>query len=238
MNFFIFDGKNSLDFGIRIENYPAVSYPQRVIETYQIPGRSGDLVFDTGAYGNASQTYSCWYKAPKEFSSYDLLDQIGKWLLSHTGYKRLEDSCFPDVYRMAVYSGPAEISSFFAKYGRAELEFTCMPQKWLKSGEIQIEVANGQQFINPGEPALPLIAITGSGAGSIGIGESSIDFSDIPEEGLVIDCENQNIYSGTQNKNALATVSGGFPKFPKGKSGVAFSGGVQTMAITPRWWIL
>lgn len=237
-NFFIFDGRNSLDFGIRIENYPEVSFPERVYETYQVPGRSGDLVYDTGAYGNVTQSYSCWYKAPKDANAYEILQYISRWLLSPVGYQVLEDSCFPAYFRRAIYSGPADISSFFAKYGRATLDFTCMPQKWLISGQSALAVSSGAQLYNEGEPALPLIEVAGSGEGVLNIGSYVVTLSDIPSAGLTIDCDAQDALSGTENKNSLLTLSNGFPVLPHGASGITFSGGITSVKITPRWWIL
>lgn len=237
MNFFVFNGQSSLDFGIRIESYPDVSFPERIYESYQVPGRSGDLVFDTGAYRNVTQTYDCWYK-PKKVTSYSMLQQISKWLLSPTGYQVLEDSYFPDCIRKAMYAGPADISSFFAKYGRVTLDFNCMPQKWLKSGQIPVDVQDGAQLFNDGEPAFPLIEISGTGSGTFGIGDSIIQISEIPENGMTIDSDTQNAYSGIQNCNGLITVSGGFPVLKSGINNISYSGGITAAKITPRWWIL
>lgn len=236
-NFFIFDGKNSLDFGIRVENFPNTPFPERVYETYQVPGRSGSLVYDTGAYGNVTQSYDCWYK-PIGVTSYEFQQYLARWLLAPKGYRVLRDSCFPDHFRRAMYAGPADISSFFGRYGRISLDFQCMPQKWLISGQYPINAESGMTLYNDGETALPLIQVEGTGAGTLGIGSSIIEFSEIPAEGLTIDAEVQNIYSGLQNKNNVAKISGGFPTLPHGASGISFSGGITGVSITPRWWIL
>lgn len=237
MNYFIFNGKSSLEFGIRIENYPDVSFPERVYESYQVPGRSGDLVFDTGAYKNVTQAYDCWYRL-QGMTSYGMLRYIARWLLAPTGYQVLEDTYFPNIFRRAVYAGPADISSFFAKYGRLRLEFDCMPQKWLKSGQSAIEVQAGAQLENEGEPALPLIQLTGSGSGELSVGSSIIQISSIPEDGMYIDSETQNAYSGTTNCNGLITVSNEFPVLENGINNITYSGGITAVQVTPRWWTL
>lgn len=235
-NFFIFNGKSSLDYRISVETYPDTSFPERVYESYQVPGRSGDLVYDTGAYRNTIQIYDCWYRQDGA-TSYEMLRYISEWLLSPTGYQVLEDSYFPTLFRRAMYAGPADISSYFAKYGRVTLEFNCMPQKWLKSGQIPVEVQNGGRLYNDGQPALPLIEVSGAGAGTVGIGASLVELSDIPGS-LTIDAETQNIYSGIQNYNSLAVVSGGFPVLQPGFNSIAFSGGITAVKIIPRWWVL
>ena len=240
-NFFIFDGKSSLDYGIRIESYPDVSIPERIYESYEVPGRSGNMIFDTGAYRNVTQLYNCWYKPLKQAdfaTSYSLIQHITRWLLGPKGYRELEDSYFPWLFRKAIYAGPADISSFFAKYGRITLEFNCMPQKWLKSGQNPISVESGQQIFNDGETALPLIQISGSGEGTLGVGNSTVQLSEIPDSGVTIDAETQNIYSGSKNYNSIATISGGFPTLPNGATGITFSGGITGVTIIPRWWVL
>lgn len=240
-NFFIFNGENSLDFGIQIESYPDVSIPERVYESYEVPGRSGNLIFDTGAYRNVTQVYDCWYKPmehAKYATSYSLIQHISRWILGPVGYQILEDSYFPWMFRKAIYAGPADISSFFAKYGRVTLEFNCMPQKWLKYGQKPISIQSGEELVNDGEPALPLIQIYGSGDGTLGIGGSTVQLSGIPSGGVTIDAETQNIYAGTQNYNSIATISGGFPKLPNGRTGINYSGGITGVQITPRWWVL
>ena len=238
-SWFIFCGKPSLDFGISVESYPEISLPERVVESYSVPGRNGDLIFDTGAYKNTPQNYSCWYKPLPGISSYMQIAALSKWLLSASGYQRLEDTYMPDIYRMAIYAGPADISTYFKKYGRISMAFTCMPQRWLKSCEIPIDITSGMQLYNCGQPALPLIQVTGSGAGTVSIGNRTVSLSSIPAAGVTIDSDTQNVYSDTQNYNDVATVTGGgFPVLLPGVNNVQYSGGVTAVQITPRWWIL
>lgn len=238
-SYFIFGGAPSLNYGISVESYPDISFPERVLESYSVPGRNGNLIFDTGAYGNTTQIYSCWYKPLPGISSYDQIRELSKWLLSSAGYQRLEDTYTPDVYRMALYAGPADISTFFKKYGRIEIEFNCMPQRWLKAGEVPIDITSGMQLHNDGEPALPLIQVSGSGSGTVSIGNRTVSLSSIPAAGVIIDSDTQNIYSETQNYNSIASVTGGgFPILLPGLNNIQYSGGVTAVQITPRWWVL
>lgn len=235
-SFFIFNGKSSLDYGVRIEKYPSRTYPERIYDRYSVPGRSGEIVYDTKAYKNVIQSYECYFKNDS-VSSYEMERYITEWLLRPIGYQFLEDSYDPSVLRKAIYAGPAEVSSFFAKYGRCTLEFNCQPQRWMKSGQIPLIVSNGMKLWNEGETALPLIQVSGNGEGELGIGESIIHLKEIPE-GLTIDGETKNIYAGTRNCNDIATISGEFPELPHGQTGISFSGGITSVSIMPRWWIL
>lgn len=236
-NFFIFNGKNSLDFGIGVEEYPVYPTPERVLEYVSVPGRNGYLVQDTGVYQNVTQPYEIFYKPPVGIDSYYMAESVAKWLLSPTGYQKLEDSYNPDFYRMAVYSGPTDINMFFRKYGRMSLEFNCMPQRFLRIGDFPVVMENGGSLYNSGEVSFPIIHVSGSGEGGITIGNYTVTLSDIPE-GLTIDCDTQNTYAGNDNKNNLVTVSPEFPKLDKGEIVISWSGGVTGVTITPRWWIL
>lgn len=234
---FLFAGRSSAELGLSITEYPSYTTAQRVVDTYDVPGRSGALVFDTGAYGNVTQTYSVYLKA-KPLTTYQAARSVAAWLLGARGYQRLEDSYDPDVYRLAAFTGPLDVSSWFAKYGRATLEFNCMPQRWLKSGQLPVTPGSGDYLYNPGETALPLIQITGSGAGTLSVGAYRVTISDIPAAGLTLDAETQDAYSGTQNANSLVTLASGFPVLQPGQNVVAWGGGVTGVQITPRWWQL
>lgn len=235
----IFGGVPSTRFGMRIEEYPTYPVAEKILETYKVPGRSGSLLYDTETFENVIQPYRVYYKPEKGTTSYRLAGEVAEWLVGKRGYQRLEDSYRPEVYRMAVFQGAAEIAHFFAEYGRADLEFWCMPQRWLKSGEIKMPVKNGTRLFNPGRPALPLIRITGSGKGTLVVGTQEIRISSIPAGGLAIDCDAQNAFSGTQNKNSLITLSEKrFPVLPEGETRIGWSGGIRTVEIIPRWWTL
>ena len=236
-SFFHFAGGLSLDYGLTIEEYPEYHTAQRVIETQTVPGRSGALVYDTGAYDNAETTYSVYLKAAP-VSLHQAARRAALWLQGARGYQRLEDSYDPEVYRMATYAGPLELSNFFERYGRAEITFDCMPQRWYKSGQLPQSVTSGETLYNPGEVALPQIIITGAGSGQLIVGSYTVSISDIPAQGLVLDAETQDAYSGTQNTNSLVTLASKFPVLDQGPSTISYSGGISAVQIIPRWWSL
>ena len=141
-SFFVWAGETSFSKGLTIERCPSFGAGQRIVEKTAIPGKSGDLVFDTGAFSNYIQSYEIWFR-DKSAGMTSAAKSIATWLLSPLGYQRLEDTYDPDVFRMAVYTGPIEIENWMLTYGRATLDFDCMPQRWLKSGQTPISVQNG-----------------------------------------------------------------------------------------------
>jgi len=234
---FVFSGQSSDDYCLTIEYMPSYSTAKKNIDTYSVPGRSGALIFDTGTFGNVTQSYEVWLKAPSGMNTHKTAREIANWLLGQKGYQRLEDTYDPEVYRKAYFSGPVDVENWFGKYGRCKLDFTCMPQRWLKSGEFCQDVASGETLYNNWQPALPLIEISGNGFGILQIGNYHLGIMDIPVNGLTIDCETQNAYSGLENCNNNIVLGDGFPVLEHGGNKITFFDGI-TLKITPRWWCI
>lgn len=137
----VWAGTSSTDVGMVIEHYPKVIIPKRKIEVENVPGRNGDVVIETDSFENYDQQYSCFLDSKYIGGLEAVIPKVSDWLLGHSGYHRLEDSYFPDIYRMARFDGGGDFSSVFNEYGEGTLTFNCMPQKYLKNGEIEINCA-------------------------------------------------------------------------------------------------
>lgn len=237
-SYFYFNGARSIDKGLTIEKCPAVSTGQRVVTKVSVPGRSGDLVIDTGAYSNYTQPYEIWFKDKRRGTTRAARD-IAQWLLSGTGYLHLEDTYDPEVFRLAMFTGPLDVENWMLMAGRATLEFDCQPQRWLKDGQNPVSVESGQRLFNAWQPALPLIRVAGTGNGSLTVGSSTFTISDMPG-GIMLDSETQDAYWGAPatNLNNNVKVSGGYPVLQAGETAVSFSGDITAVQITPRWWSL
>lgn len=235
-SYFYYNGARSIDKGLTVEQCPSFVTGQRSVEKITVPGRSGELVIDTGAYGNYTQPYEIWFKDKRRGTTRAARD-IAQWLLSGTGYLRLEDTYDPEVFRLAMFTGPLDVENWMLMAGRATLEFDCQPQRWLKDGQNPISVESGQRLLNAWQPALPLIQVTGTGEGSLTVGGSTFTISDMPG-GITLDSETQDAFFGTQNLNNNVQVNGGYPVLQAGETAVSFSGGITAVKITPRWWSL
>lgn len=234
-SYFVFGGKSSLEFGVRIEKCPAFATGRRAVTKQSVPGRNGDLLIDTGVYENCIQPYEIWFRGSKPTTQ--AAHALAMWLQAGTGYIRLEDSYDPDVYRMALFAGPMNVENWMLTHGRATLEFDCKPQCFLKQGEFPLKVQSGQSIANQWMPALPLIQISGTGDGQLMVGNSQVDITDMTGS-IMLDCDVQNAYSGTINLNNNITVTGGWPVLTTGQTAISFSGGITAVEITPRWWTL
>ena len=237
MSYFIFNGHRSTEFKIGIEQCRSYPTAARSVGRQTIPGRAGELLRETGTYSNVTQSYEIYFNG-KAGGMTAAAAKITQWLMSARGYRRLEDSYEPDCYRMANFAGSLDIENWMNLYGRVVLQFDCMPQRWLKSGEVPIAItAQGQSLPNQWQPAMPLIQLIGTGSGELSVGSSTISITGI-DGSLTIDSETQNAYNGTINKNNTITVSGGFPVLDTGDTPITWSGGITAIKITPRWWRL
>ena len=231
-----FAGKSSLDFGICVEKCPAFVTGTVEYEKIKIPGRNGELVRKSKiTMSNYIQPYDIWFHGQSKDTVRDA-EKIALWLLLNKGYARLEDTYDPDTYRMALFAGPLDVKNWMLVRGRTSLEFDCKPERFLKSGEFPIVIKNGEKILNNWMPAKPLIAITGTGEADISVGASHVHITDLGEK-ITLDCDALNAYDGLTNKNNKIQVTGGWPVLENGENSITWSGGIQSVTITPHWWM-
>ena len=101
----IWAGTSSKEVGIVVEHYPDVIVPQKNVEIQTVPGRNGDILLPGGSYQNYTQSYEVFLDAKNLGGLETVMPKITEWLLGHEGYQRLEDSYFPEVYRLAWDGG-------------------------------------------------------------------------------------------------------------------------------------
>lgn len=240
-------GTSNKDVGMVVEHYPTIVIPRRKQEIQQVPGRNGDIILYQDAYENYEQSYSVFLDSKKKGGMQKVIPMVSDWLLGHSGYQRLEDSYFPDVYRMAYYTGGMEFINYFNEYGAGNLTFSCSPEKYYKMGEREITLINGQIISNPSAfPAKPLIKITGRGNVMISFERDNLsDYlliqplaaSSSTTATLSIDIRDHKAYIGSTNRNSA--VTGLFEKMVlKGKTRIVWTGNVTKVTMIPRWWTL
>lgn len=233
-NYFIYNGQDSRDFGVYISGANTFNAPARSIEAIEIPGRSGTLTIDNGRFENVELTYPAFIV--RDFSSN--ISGLRNWLLSGAGYRRLEDSYDTGTYMMARYVSGLEVEPSETLWeGNFDLTFDRMPQRFLKSGEEQVEFTEAGTITNPTRfEAKPLIRVYGTGV--LGVGTETITITTNPGY-IDIDCEMMDAFYGAVNCNRYITLSSGeFPVLAPGYNGIEPGTGITQVIITPRWWIL
>ncbi len=230
-----FNGISSIEFPhFHVEKHPSYSIPKKVYEVTHIPGKSGDVYFDTGEFENVEMEYDV------NFGSYykrypEMFSPVAGWLSAPTGYCRLEDSYDPEHYRLAVFSGGVEFENVLNHAGKAKIKFDCKPQRYLKDGENPIVFTAAGYIHNPTWfDAKPYIKVYGSGNGTLRIENLIITFTGI-DSYIELDSEIQDAYKGTVNCNSKVSMEE-FPTLGPGVTNVSFTGGITKVEITPRWW--
>lgn len=234
---FVFNGHNSDEFGICIENTPSLDRPERKHNVYQIPGRNGDIVEMLDAYDNINKTYTVW--AANDYFTDVTKDYnaIAAWLYTTNGYTRLEDDFEPDIFRLAYFVGPMDVENLLNMYGKTKLTFNCRPERYFKDGEKTITITNGSTIINKTAfTAKPLICITGSGDCSIRIGIHTMNITGLVDY-IYIDCDTMEAYrQAAENKNNM--ISGDFPVIDSGTQSIVTTGTITDIKVTPRWYTI
>lgn len=260
-SFFMFNGKSSADYGLTLEYLPDAAFPERRGESYQIVGRNGTQYREDGTFENYEQTYKVWIRDALSYRDvYQISNDVANWLLGSSGYCRLEDTYNPESFRLARFAGSLDFQTTMLKYGRATLVFDCLPQRYLKSGEVVFETDGTALTLNnpTGFTASPLIRVTGSG--TVGIGVSKM------VDGEAASTLNIKLGIGSSEKTVVldsaaytAQVNGvdvddgiqfsgipyaTFPKFESGQyeiaplTGESYTGTISTIEVVPRWWAL
>ena len=229
-------GVSSESLGLHIEYCPDFDRPTRKMERYNVPGRNGDIVVMQDAWENVLQAYRIWGGNGVINDATTFGYSIANWLFSTSGYQRLTDTYDPNHYRLAYFEGPIDVENILRRRGRAEIIFTCDPRRFLTSGETATTFNATGTIDNPTPfTAKPVITVHGSGNGTIAAGGNTISIAGI-YDGMVIDCENMNAYSGGYNLNNL--ISGDFPVIPSGTQTITITGGITSISVVPNWWTL
>ena len=234
-NYITFNGINLADFGIVLNGAGTHSAPQRDVSTVNVPGRNGDISFDNGAFFNVLVTYHAGVRKPTAKN----LEDLRNYLSSLSGYQRLEDTYHPHEFRKGIYVGGFNPEvSVKGKIAEVDLQFNCKPQRFLKSGEDQIEItSSGTKIYNPTlMPAKPLLRVYGTGTVTIGNQTITISSANVYTD---IDCDIMDAFKGSTNCNGnIVLSSGSFFELRPGENRITFSSGISKVIITPRWWII
>ena len=231
---FFLDGKNALDYGIHLQNPIVFSEAEPVYDAETIPGRNGDLIFETGSFENRTAEADCFIL---QNAAYSAVGMANKFLLARRGHRRLQTSDDPEHYWLAVVENGVEVENRKNVLIPFSVSFDCKPQRFLLDGENPMNFyQNGVVFNRYGFEALPKITVFGNGSGRLRVGDAVVEIHDIAGT-LVLDSETQNAYNEFSNRNNYINAPE-FPLLKDGENHIEFSGGIERIEIVPRWWEL
>lgn len=231
---FFIDGKSAKKMGITLQKEIEVSAPKPIIHSEQVPGRNGEILYNTGAYSNRTIKASCFVLKPKAMN---YIFELNAFLAENVGYRKLEISSIPDRFFMARTVNGANFDVRAKVLAPFNLTFDCKPQAFLNSGDKFITLNNVTQVYNPASGhAKPLIHIHGKGNIVFKIGDRQVDISGLDGD-IMLDCEQQTAYYGSVNKNGYISCDE-FPELQAGGSWVSWTGDVVFARMKPRWFDL
>ena len=234
VQYFTFAGKNCLDFKVYISGQGTYTAPARLYSAYEVPGRNGDLLVDEKRFENVDLTYPAFIYVDMKNN----VEGFRNFMLSQTGYQRLEDTYHPNEYRLAFYKDGLEAAiDQRHEFASFEVTFNCKPQRYLKSGERVITLESNGSIMNPTRfESKPLLRVYGTGQLTIGSKHLTISQTNVYTD---IDCEMMDCFKGTTNRNAYVTFSDyNFPTLAPGVNNFTLGSGITKVEITPRWWQL
>lgn len=237
-NYLTFAGKNSKDFLLYLSGPGVYDSPEVDMELDSVPGKNGDIIRENAKSGqrrfkNLDITYDAFFfdSLPARTAS------VKSWLLSPVGYQVLHDTYDPDFFRMALCKEAVTFDVKGKKGAGMELKFHCQPQRWSVEGQRKVRMDAPGVLRNPYEfPSKPVIRVYGSGEGKLYVGTQMVSILSIG--GFVdLNCETHNAYNASGFCNGTIK-SDDFPELLPGKNHITWTGGIQYLEVTPRWWTL
>ena len=226
-NFWL-DGKDAAEFGIVLQKEIEFEGAEPVVESMKIAGTDREILYYDGSYKNVHGMASCYYMGG---NAADAVTAISEWLMGTPGYRRLEVLHEPNFYRLARVQHGVKMDHRINMLNAFVIDFDCDPYKYFKSGEVAVSMSAAGTLSSPTSfSALPVITVSGSGAGTITVNGNTLSLTNC--NGTVLDSRERSATRGGVKVNS--EISGTYPVFCRSNS-ISFTGGVTGLSIIPRW---
>ena len=225
---FDFNGIDSRSFtGLWITKLPGIARPQERVKQEKIPGRAGDVTITEGDDVYESYLRECVVTVSKDVDFDGLTDWLkgaGEVVFSNEPNRR---------YKARIVNG-ITFDRISNDLRQATIPFYCEPYKMQEPKEDDITLTADGTVYNPGNMvSRPIIEITGTGAGSVTIGNYTMAFENLPGV-LVVDCDAEIITVSDGDWDGKWT--GDYFRLAPGSNTVDLDN--CTIVITPNWrWV-
>lgn len=226
----IYNGRDFSEFGVHVDESKAFGSPEKDYELIEVVGRNGNLSIYNDRFKDIVLSFPCFIRSGFIEKYRNLL----AYLNSLNGYQRLETEKEPNHFRKALFTGSVEVQTTpWNQGGFFTINFTCLPQRFLKSGETSVEVTTTLE--NPTLfPSKPIIRVHGNG--TLNINDIYITVASSPYEYVDIDCELMDCYYGSNNANQYVSFSTtDFVTLQSGTNSFVIDG-FTSVEVTPRWY--
>ena len=227
--YFIFNGTDSRTKNIMVNEYPSRILPKSRTTEITVPGRSGSLTIDEGAYDSIVLTCEC--------TALPLcnLEELSAWL------RGAGDLVFGHYDNRSIRARvDAQISFDKLMRGRAHRGFTvpfvCQPGRYVYPPVDDIVLISSGTVTNPGNMrSKPQIKVEGSDEVTLTAGSEIMQIQKAGSWTLVIDSELMDCFDASLTVLRNNWLTGDFPEFLPGVNSVSWIGTVTKVTIKPRW---
>lgn len=232
MNYLIYNGINTSDYGIFISGAESFNAPEADLSFQPVPGRNGELIFDNRRWKNISLRYPAFIRDGFEAQARAFVQQM----LADVGYKTLTSTYDTGHFRQAVFVGPVSFNTgTWNRSANFDLIFTCKPQRFLTSGNTSQSMTASGTITNPTAfSSLPLIRVYGTGTLTVNGTAVTINSAGSYTD---IDSDMQDCYRGSVNCNNNVVLDD-FPVLSPGSNTITLGAGITQIRVTPRWYDL
>lgn len=231
---FSYNGISAKSIGVKLVEPVTVSEAKQRVDEIKIPGKNGLVFVTSGDFENRDANANCLVFAKPAIT---VFSEITRNYFTFSGYRNLELYDDPEHFYAAKLLAYPQIAQTKARAAEFMLDWSCKPQRFLKSGrQVQDFTLNGNFITNPTPfTALPIVRVYGNDFCAISIGSAYLELYGVSEY-VDIDCELQEVYRESTSMNHI--MLGKFPTLPPGDTAVVIGTGVTKISITPRWWEL
>ena len=228
-------GASSDDHGVVVTKLPPVMFPGKRTETIVVPGKSGALHIEDGAWDEMLLPVECYlpYEQGVTVSS---LETLASWLqgldwltLSNRPNRRFRARLTDAVTLSPLMEGFSD-RIFALSFWADPFAYEAVPTVLTRTAPFALT--------NPGTVfAEPVIELTATGDITLTIGDQTISIDGAPGT-VMIDVPAGLIYSGGTNLSGSASTEDWPLIVPTGTSNVSWTGDVTQMKIQPNWrWL-
>ena len=223
LNWFEWNGKKSTDYGVYVNEQPAITMPLERTTQVKVVGRPGTLTKIEGedVYDDLVLTVTCVMKNAEK------LPEIMGWL------KGAGKVSFP-IRKGGFYYARVANQIPFDKVMRGRenrsfaITFRCRPFWYVASETAQTLTKSGSVTNSGTVYSEPIITVTGTGDGRLIVGGEMIDLEGMTGS-ITIDSELMECYDGMTSMNDK--MSGEFPRLRPGANGISWSGGITKVSV-------
>ncbi len=232
---FTWRGISSDAYGVVVTKLPSAIIAGRRDEAIAVPGRSGALHRQDGAWDEVLMTIEC-YLPYEQGGSVASLGEIAAWL---QGIDWLTVSNRPGLRFRARRTDPVTLAPLMEGFADRvfSVAFWADPFAYEAVPAVLEETAPFS-LTNPGTVfSEPLIELAATGDVSLAIGDKTLDIADAPGQ-VMIDVPGGLVYSGMVNLTGSASTGDWPLTIPTGTSAVSWTGDVTRVTIQPNWrWL-